>query len=87
MRRARALAVIVMAASTIIPAGMIHATPINRSTATSSTSADLTGIAAHPNGRGAWSVDRAGGVFTTGNARFFGSIPGLRAAGHAVGPS
>ncbi|HVM40621.1 MAG TPA: L,D-transpeptidase, partial [Acidimicrobiia bacterium] len=38
-------------------------------------------------GKGYWVADVTGGVFAFGEAKFLGSIPGLRAAGHAVGPA
>jgi len=37
------------------------------------------------NGNGYVMVDEFGGLFSFGSARFFGSIPALRAAGVAVG--
>ncbi|HLF39996.1 MAG TPA: hypothetical protein VI854_00845, partial [Acidimicrobiia bacterium] len=38
-------------------------------------------------GNGYLILDGAGGIFTFGDARFFGSIPGLRNAGTVVGPA
>ena len=42
-----------------------------------SLNADLVGIAATPSGRGYWLVAGDGGVFTYGDARFFGSLGNL----------
>lgn len=38
-------------------------------------------------GTGYYLLDGAGGVFTYGDARYRGSVPGLRNQGHAVGPA
>ncbi len=38
-----------------------------------------------PSGRGYWIFDPEGGVHTFGDARYFGSVPGLRAAGIEIG--
>lgn len=41
---------------------------------------------ATPDGDGTWRLQRDGGVFTTGRARFYGSYPGLPAAHRAGNP-
>ena len=38
--------------------------------------APVTGIAGSPNGAGYWLVGSDGGIFTFGNAGYFGSVPG-----------
>jgi len=48
---------------------------------------EVTGGAALRNSQGYWIVDRYGGVFSFGGAKFKGSIPGLRAQGVNVGVS
>ncbi|HLF99690.1 MAG TPA: hypothetical protein VI916_04410, partial [Acidimicrobiia bacterium] len=37
----------------------------------------VAGIAAAPDGGGYWIVDQRGGVFAFGDARYFGSVPGV----------
>jgi len=42
-------------------------------------------ISATPTGSGYFTMDGLGGIFTHGDARFFGSVPGLRQQGHSIG--
>jgi hypothetical protein len=50
-----------------------------------SLNAPLVGIASTPGGRGYWLLARDGGIFTYGNARFFGSTGNLRLNKPVVG--
>jgi hypothetical protein len=40
--------------------------------------AAIVGIAATPDGKGYWAADTTGGVYTYGDAGFYGSLPGLK---------
>ncbi len=40
--------------------------------------AAIVGIAATPDGKGYWAADATGGVYTYGDAGFYGSLPGLK---------
>lgn len=48
-----------------------------RAPAPSKLAAPVSGMAEHPSGRGYWQVAEDGGVFTYGEAGFWGSVPGL----------
>lgn len=45
----------------------------------------VVGMSAHPRQPGAWVADNRGGVYTLGSASFYGSMPGLLAAGRING--
>ncbi|MDA8311104.1 MAG: hypothetical protein M0Z46_10935, partial [Actinomycetota bacterium] len=46
---------------------------------------DVVGILATPDGHGYWLVGKDGGVFSFGDARFFGSMGGAHLAAPVVG--
>jgi hypothetical protein len=46
--------------------------------------APITGLAGSPSGRGYWMVAEDGGMFSFGDAGFFGSIPGVLAPGQVL---
>ncbi len=73
-------AILVMAATaTVVPALRATAgTPINSaSIAPLALNAPVVGMAATPSGKGAWRVASDGGVFTSGDAHFYGSTGGM----------
>jgi len=60
---------------------LAHAGPSLRGQALGAPVVDLSNAV----GGGVWLLDAAGGVFTLGGAKFFGSIPGRRASGQIIG--
>jgi len=74
------VAILVMAATaTVVPAGIALAgTPISSaSIAPLALNAPVVGMAATPTGKGAWRVASDGGIFTSGDAHFYGSTGGM----------
>jgi uncharacterized protein YkwD/ribosomal protein L24E len=74
------VAILVMAATaTVVPAGIALAdSPISSaSIAPMALNAPVVGMAATPSGKGAWRVASDGGVFTSGDAKFYGSTGGM----------
>ncbi|MDQ1480555.1 MAG: hypothetical protein QOI44_1416 [Actinomycetota bacterium] len=69
------VAILVMAVSaTVVPAWSAVAGPISSaSIAPLALNAPVVGMAATPSGKGAWRVASDGGVFTSGDAHFYGS--------------
>ena len=68
--------VTIAATATVLPASSAHAAPApiaSASIAGLSLNAPIVGMAATPSGRGAWRVGSDGGIFTSGDARFYGS--------------
>src|SRR5260221_13475417 len=80
--RTAVVALSVLSASAMATGNAVAATtPIqttNASVASTVTalSAPIVGLAATPTGKGYWRVAADGGVFTAGDAQFYGSIPG-----------
>jgi uncharacterized protein YkwD/ribosomal protein L24E len=75
------VAILVMAAAaTVVPAWSALAAPqpiASASIAPMSLNAPVVGMAATPSGKGAWRVASDGGVFTSGDAHFYGSAGGM----------
>src|SRR5437879_4171633 len=74
------VAILVMAATaSVVPAWSAFAsTPISSaSIAPLALNAPVVGMAATPSGNGAWRVASDGGVFTSGDAHFYGSTGGM----------
>jgi uncharacterized protein YkwD len=74
------VAILVMAATaTLVPTGIaLAATPINSAAiAPLALNAPVVGMAATPSGNGAWRVASDGGIFTSGDAKFYGSTGGM----------
>lgn len=70
------VAILVMAATaTLVPTGIAMAdTPINSAAISPlALNAPVVGMAATPSGNGAWRVASDGGIFTSGDAKFYGS--------------
>jgi uncharacterized protein YkwD/ribosomal protein L24E len=82
------VAILAMAvAATIVPAwSAVAGTPINSAAiAPMALNAPVVGMAATPSGKGAWRVAADGGVFTSGDARFYGSTGAMHLNQQIVG--
>ena len=83
----------IRALSTVMAAAVLSVLPvpgIGTSAATAAVTLDhlragVIAAAGMPGNTGYWLLDAQGGIFTFGDARFYGSVPGLRARGHQIG--
>jgi uncharacterized protein YkwD/ribosomal protein L24E len=74
---ARTSVAVIVVAATALPIVAAHGAPIQSMGMTAmSLNAPVVGMAATPSGKGAWRVAADGGIFTSGDAKYYGSTGG-----------